>query len=181
MNTRPLFDKLPTVFRDLETEHGQITDALTRWVDELLIGLGDRLTSMPNDYADPMTAPADYLDTIATGLPISVFSDFWAAGWDESIKRALLANGAYINQWRGDRRALERVLEIFGFSGVQIAPKTGWIVGKTPLPAPPGGTIYDYQLRIPARYGRGTYERSIIDAATRWALPLWWSIEVQEY
>jgi hypothetical protein len=79
---------------------------LTKW---------QQLLSTFHSALDPATCQEGYLDYVAFLFGLSR-SPYWVKDWSTPIKRAILANQAYLKKFRGTLDAIKKVLTIQGIT-----------------------------------------------------------------
>lgn len=111
-----LLSHLPAVFQD-PTEEGQLLKDFLGPFEEILFGgrgLHSTIGSLA-DYLDARTAPVEFLPWLASWMGTTLYRQL-----PETTQREFIANASDYYRYRGTRHNLERLLELFTGSTVQI-------------------------------------------------------------
>lgn len=129
------------------------------------------------DYLMIDSATSEGLDFIA-GLN-GVTALFWSKSWTVAQKRMLLNNYAKIISERGNRDLVQWLLNVFEYDAL-LYQDSGWILDQTAFNVTFSGDIFDYKLRIAAKYSLGTPERTTINKIVDTFIPAFVNVQIIE-
>ena len=137
----PLGESLPAMYQENDEFALRFTEALDEVIAPVLLAL-DNLDA----YFDPLVAPRDFLDWLAGWVGIQLDET-----WPEKKQREQVKNAVELYRWRGTRKGLEDVIELYAGVRPEVTDNGGTIATSAinqPLPGSPD-LMLTVTLRVP--------------------------------
>lgn len=175
---RPLFNRLPFVYRDVETPVNP-SDVITDYWDELLVGLKSDIQNFYSRFLNPDSAPSEWLDWIAQLCGFS--EDYWSPVWSEAIKRQLIKD-SFTRVWleRGTKTGVDYWFDLFEIPSFNPgnSSETTWVqtffrVGETTLPGTLGVNDFNWFIRLEDSIVRGGETWRLSERIKNLHTPVW--------
>lgn len=107
-------------------------------------------------YVDPLTAPPDVLEWVATWLGLTV-----NRRWPVHRRRQLVARALEVYLWRGTRRGIEEAVELYTGVRPEVSDSGGTSASPEPLGDLPGTA--KRQVRVTVRTSDPEVDEQLVD------------------
>lgn len=166
---RPIYNRLP--IESGQYQGNVAVDAMTGWIDALLVAVKVSVINFERDFTDPVTARVDALDWLAQYHGFT--GEYWEPQWSTAIKRQLITDGqTYIFPSRGLTELLEYFFDLFGIDG-RLYLVGSFLAGINVAGDPCGGDPLYYYILLPLvnGYMRTSYEWNLVVKLNRLYMP----------
>jgi hypothetical protein len=165
---RPIYSRLPDCYKPEDGEEEAISDWLTYYFDQLLIGTKDKADNLSINL-DPLTCDVEWLSFLA---PLCGWYGIWDETWDTEAKRTLLSN-SYTLIWpnKGSLEVLDFVLDTLGVRHL-IKLGQSFLVDISLVGDPIGSIAWNYDILLPSEY-HGQPEYKLTERINRLFGPCW--------
>lgn len=164
---RPIYARLPRAKYNIE-DQANPSNWLTRWFDEMLMGLKADLDDLPRQL-DATTCDPEWLDFVAA---LSGFTgQYWDKNWPLSAKRTIAENANEIWANKGSRETLEFLFAAFALQ-TQIYMTDGFYADVTELDGWLEQGSYFFAVLVPLTYLRESYSFKLVEKLTRLFSPI---------
>lgn len=135
---RPIYLRLPG--EEEGYQGNEVADALTLWLDLLLVDVKDAAVNFERDFVNPDTCRSDVLDWLAQHYGFT--GEHWDVTWPDSIKRQLIKYSvSFVWPNKGRKVLLEWLLSLFAIDVIVLVPGSfiaginysGDLLGGVPL------------------------------------------------
>jgi len=143
-SSHPLGDTLPALFQQEDDFALRFTAALDEVIAPVLLAL-DNLDA----YFDPMLAPHDFLEWLATWVGIDLDET-----WPEDKQREQVRSAVNLYRWRGTKKGLADVIRLYCDVEPEIIDNGGTSYSEGPTGPLPGSPAPSLHVRVTVPSGR---------------------------
>lgn len=143
-SAHPLGESLPALFQQEDDFALRFTGALDEVLAQVLMSL-DNLDA----YLDPMLAPTDFLEWLATWVGIDLDET-----WPEHKQREQVRNAVHLYRWRGTRKGLADVIRLYCDVEPEIIDNGGTSYSEGPSGPLPGSPTPSLHVRVTVAAGQ---------------------------
>ncbi len=152
----PIGETLPALFQEEDDFALRFTGALDEVIAPVLMAL-DNLDA----YFDPMLAPPDFLEWMATWVGIDLDET-----WPEHKQRDQVRNAVHLYRWRGTKKGLADVIRLYCDVEPEILDNGGTSYSEGPTGPLPGSPTPSLHVRITLPEGHDIDESRLHDLVT---------------
>jgi len=134
----PIGETLPALYQQEDDFALRFTGALDQVIAPILLAL-DNLDA----YFDPMLAPRDFLEWMATWVGIDLDET-----WPEHKQRDQVRNAVHLYRWRGTKKGLADVIRLYCDVEPEIIDNGGTSSSEGPTGPLPGSPVPSLHVRI---------------------------------
>ena len=155
-SSHPLGDTLPAMYQQEDDFALRFTAALDEVIAPVLLAL-DNLDA----YFDPMLAPRDFLEWMATWVGIDLDET-----WPEHKQREQVRSAVNLYRWRGTKKGLADVIRLYCDVEPEIIDNGGTSYSEGPTGPLPGSATPSLLVRITVPAGHDIDESRLHELVT---------------